>query len=630
MAISMNVTAGFSDTAKASKWMPITVSMVNNSSEDVAGTLIAAQVEPEKNTPVCAAPVILPANSKKLYHVYTKIAGYGASMQVSFVHTNGATDTKKVNVNAATEDDKLIVSVGNRASRLSFLSGEKLPVKTKPVPNTYGGPQPPPSPTEATIFPTSIEPNALPDRPAAYESVDMLVLSDFDSSSVRPDALKAIGMWVASGGTLVISTGADYKRFTNDFYGDLLPVKITGAASVPGLPTLGSFGKTAFPSGATTVAMSTVKPGIGKVIVSESGTPILVERNYGSGKVVFIALDISSQPFNSWNGQTQFWKNLLKSEPAGPLVETAKGFIEDNGPGYMSQNEGARPAMSGVVTQSVNVKTPTISTIGLFLIAYLIVLVPVNYFVLKQRRKLELAWITTPVIVLVFTLGAYAIGYTMKGGRLQLREATLIEGSANARYARVVSDASLFSPARRRYNIEIDDKYAISQAIPDDSTDAIAPALLADTTIINDVPMAMWSNKLFESVSGVDLGGEIKTNLTLTGGHVRGTITNETGITFTECAVVCGSASSPVGNIGPGATVKIDIAQAPAPNNQSRYPYQNPSNDLGYSLNTFAKDQAGYAGCPILVARGSGDGEYSIKGLSHDRQAGKVYVFRLL
>ena len=250
-AVPMNVMVGLGDTTKASAWMPIAVTMTNTSSEDITGTLVAVQIEPKKNTPVCAAAVLLPANSKKLYHVYTKIAGYGANVEVSFIQSTGAVQTNKINVNAATENDKLIVSVGRKSSRLSFLSGEKIPMVSKPVPYGSG-----PTSIEATIYPTSITQGALPDKPAGYECADMLILSDFSPSLVRPSVLKAIGMWVASGGTLVVTIGADYKRYQNDFYDDLLPVKITGTTNISGSPSLGIFGKEAFPQVSTTVSMS--------------------------------------------------------------------------------------------------------------------------------------------------------------------------------------------------------------------------------------------------------------------------------------------------------------------------------------------------------------------------------------
>ena len=45
---------------------------------------------------------------------------------------------------------------------------------------------------------------------------------------------------------------------------------------------------------------------------------------------------------------------------------------------------------------------PPFGTIGLFLAAYLICLVPVNYAILKRRDRKEWAWVTTPAIVFAF------------------------------------------------------------------------------------------------------------------------------------------------------------------------------------------------------------------------------------
>ena len=137
----------------------------------------------------------------------------------------------------------------------------------------------------------------LPDRPAAYDGVNVLVLSGVAPSAVTQRALKAIAMSVALGGTLVVPTGPDYKRFQNDFYNDLLPVKITGAANLPGLSPTPALGGKPFSPGPVAVSKGVVKPGVGGVIHDQSGIPIVAECRYGAGRVIYLALDYQSPPF---------------------------------------------------------------------------------------------------------------------------------------------------------------------------------------------------------------------------------------------------------------------------------------------------------------------------------------------
>ncbi|MCE5198798.1 hypothetical protein LLG39_07470, partial [bacterium] len=486
-----------------------------------------------------------------------------------------------------------------------------------------------PSP-EAQVFTSSISTEAMPDRPAGYETVDVMVLSDFSPHSVRPAVLRSIATWVASGGVLIISAGADYKMLQNSFYSDLLPVKLTGTASLPGMASLSALGKEPFPSGAVSIAKSTIKPRIGSAMLTQNGVPIVAKRSYGAGKVIFVAFDSQSQPFRGWNGQTEFWKYLIKTQPEQTFVPTAAGCLSENG-GYYGA-PGTKAPMSDVVRQDSSVKMPGISTIGLFMLAYLVVLVPVNYMVLKRKRRLEMAWVTTPVIVVAFTLGAYAIGSTMKGGKLSFYEATIVEGSSNARYARMITDASLFSPAKRNYDVKVIDSTALCQVIPsrDDSEPSIA--YLNDAPTIEQVPMSMWSTKEFESVGGMDLGGVVKSELITDGYRIQGKITNNTAFQLCDCWVVFRGSSVSLGNLPVGASAMVDMTRGashgqPA-GSQPNPPYIKPGT-LSYGLKTHAQYLASQAKTPVLVGSMPGGNMFGTTGNNATVKSARMCLIRL-
>jgi hypothetical protein len=239
--------------------------------------------------PVCAAKVSLPANSTKLYYAYTRRQEYGGDVTVSLMHGTRTVLSKSVNPTTMYRYDKMVVSLGDRSSKLSFLSGERIPLQASaamggnPAGATSSGR------TDATIQAASLSPMMLPDRPAAYQAVDVMVVSDLGTASVEPKALRAITMWVASGGTLVVSTGPNYRSFQSEFFGELLPVTITGTTSLPTMSTLSQMGKVAFLQGPVAVARSTPKPGICTETLNEGGVPIYAERRYGAGRVVFLA-----------------------------------------------------------------------------------------------------------------------------------------------------------------------------------------------------------------------------------------------------------------------------------------------------------------------------------------------------
>lgn len=625
-AVTMRVTVGFGGVQKMAVWTPIAVQLTNPSEDNVEGDLqVSLPGGSRTPMPLCTAAVNLPAHSTKLYHAYARLSGYGGKMRVALTRGYGTLAFKEVNVNSASEEDKLIVTVGDRSTRLSFMQGESINVP--PTPRRYGPGGPSGGSTTANIEAGSIAPEMLADRPAAYEGVDVLVISGLVPESTNPNALKAISTWVASGGTLVVSTGADYRAYTNAFYDELLPVKIQGVANV-GLAPLSSLGGVAFPATPAAVTQSVIKPGIGRTLVSASGMPIVAARKYGAGRVVFLAFDYRTPPFADWNGKTEFWKSIIKASTGEPIVPTNTQFA---GEGYYGQSysyQDQEAAFKNVVSQNPSIKTPSINTIGLFLLAYLIVLVPANYIVLRRKRRLELAWLTTPAIVILFTIGAYAIGYTMKGGSLRLCEATVIESSSGARYARMVTNASLFSPARRSYDVAVADPSAISQMIATSPGDEPPPTYLGDTSVMPSVGMAMWSSKAFESVGGADLGGAIEASLKQIGGDISGQITNNTAVDFHDCVVVFGSARVDIGRLSKGAVKQVKLAYGGNVGTSPVYP--DPAAPLPMRLDKFATRRAMQTGTPTLVAFGApGNGRFDVTNNRPTAERSVCYVIHL-
>lgn len=624
-AVDMELQAGFDNSTKSAVWTPISVRLTNPGGRTVEGVLDVKQDVPNRRVmPICAAKVSLPANSTKLYHVYTRRQEYGGNIKVSLLHGSRTIASREIQPITSYRHDRMIVTIGDRASKLSFLSGERLPLTSSAKAAAAGQ-------TESTIQAAALSPLMLPDRPAAYQAIDVMVMSDIGAASVDPKALKAISMWVAGGGTLVVSAGPNFRNFKTEFFDEMLPVTITGAGSVQTLSTLGSMGQTAFAGGPVAVATSTPKPGIAQGVLSESGIPIYAERGYGAGGVVFLAFDYRASPFRDWNGQTGFWKRILNRSSARVLVEENSEWWQ-LGSGYGGHPYGSMATsagLTGVVEQNPAVKTPSFNVIALYLLAYLVCLVPLNYLYLKKKRRMELAWISTPVIVLAFTFGAYAIGYTMKGGRIEMGVATVIEGSSNSRYARTISDASVFSPSKRSYDIVIKDPYAIGQIIPQENSERMQTAYVgAEQSVFQDVDMAMWSSKAVESVSGIDLGGVITSKLAYTGSDISGSVTNNTQFDLKDCRIQYGGNQQWVGNLPKGRTVNIS-----RPSNSGTPPVGGQSkgyaNELRSRLDTLALTLSSGSMSPVLVAFTERDAPYGLAGGNAKITSMTCCMFRL-
>ena len=141
--------------------------------------------------------------------------------------------------------------------------------------------------------------------------------------------------------------------------------------------------------------------------------------------------------FASWN---ETWR--------GQRVEASVRRDDNSQFGY-GRYSGAPTRLADAPFAIPQLDIPAFYVVALFLLAYIVVLVPVNYFVLKAKDKKEYAWLTTPAIVLVFSFGAYLIGYGFKGGRTLVVKAGLIRIGGSSSPSAAASSSSAWVRSRR-------------------------------------------------------------------------------------------------------------------------------------------------------------------------------------
>ncbi|HTE19022.1 MAG TPA: hypothetical protein VK689_11665, partial [Armatimonadota bacterium] len=242
-------------------------------------------------------------------------------------------------------------------------------------------------PQPARINVGLVEPAAMPDRWHGFDAADMVVLGPASERDFTPDQLAALRDYVSGGGTLVITGGVNWNRLSAPFFADLLPVRVTGAgtlSSATGLRKLGAAGNrpASLPAGAFAVSVGAPKAGA-TVEASEGGTPLVVSGRKGSGRVLFLAFDPAQPPFREWAGTRDLWKNLLTGEE-GAAILPAIAASEEVDPNWYSGGMSPRgqTRLADAPYSIPQLDIPAFYIVALFLLAYIIVLVPVNYFVL--------------------------------------------------------------------------------------------------------------------------------------------------------------------------------------------------------------------------------------------------------
>jgi hypothetical protein len=472
-------------------------------------------------------------------------------------------------------NDTLLVGFGGDPSAFMFLSGRHLAAANAPS-ISRGNPNGLSTGTPATVQIAEAATAAeLPDKAAGYDGVSAFLLrSDAPIEAMTEAQSEALKGWVASGGHLVVCGGPDSTRFGSAFFEGLLPATVGSSNSF----------------GALTLTPKPL-PGVRVLQSAPGGQAQIVSGPYGAGTVTLTAFDptAATAPAANAFALPTVWQTLLFSQlsPNSSVLGMTAAREDNFGAIYYGS---APPLLSEAVMRGPSLDAPGTSVIAVFLLVYLIVLVPVNYFVLKKYDRKELAWLTIPALVFVFAAGTFGVGYAAKGGSVFVNRAALIETRAGQSQAGVYAEVGLFSPHRTTYDMALSGDNLLA-AVPSpginygggggDASQFSGPVQFVETPAgvsLPNTPVNMWAMRAFDVQSTIDLGGAIDSSLTATGSAAAGTILNHTAYSLTNCAVLYAGRWLPIGTLAPGATVTIPTGVP-----QAAFPFSSPA----------AEDQAG-------------------------------------
>lgn len=419
--LTMRAVAGFDGYCHSDAWCPIYV-VLSNEGADVEGELFVTW---STGSDVYSRRVLLPAHSRKAYLFYWPPADSGtrSRLMVRLRTDRLVLASEQVTVEWLDQKDRLYGIVSSSPSALNFLSDVAL----------AGG--------RAMVAHMDLE--ALPPDPLAWESLDVLVLNDVDTTALGDEQRQALETWVAQGGHLVVGGGAGAARTVAGLTGSgrgLLPGTVGGTQSVDDLNALGEWIGTPTVAGPYPVAEITMQElEDGEALVTQGDLVLLARRAFGAGAVNLLAFDAGLNPFARWDDNKQLWGRVIGSGGAGVEWLTVRN-------GY-----SARDAVNAIP----GLKLPSTLLILAFMLVYTLFIGPVNYLVLRKLDRRELAWLTIPVLVLGFSACAYLTGFQVRGVKAIVHRLAVVHVPEGAQVGRVSQLVGVFSPRRTNYDVRV-------------------------------------------------------------------------------------------------------------------------------------------------------------------------------
>jgi len=424
--LTMNAKLLLQGHARAGAWAAVEVDLQND------GPAISGELRMDGGSQSNARygmAVNLPTTSRQTFILHVQPPAFGRTVKVDLVSGDKVIDSVSV-AYLVHESTQLVVGV--LAERSQALIAEiDLP------PNTNGA--------QAAIVPLTVA--DLPDRAEGWSVLDRLVWQDVDSNQLSTEQIGALRHWLAAGGRLVIVGGSAGISTLSAFPDDILPYRPTATLDLDPTSLVSLLGP--LPASASQLPAMAGPVAHGRALATSGDQAVAAELTYGSGRVTLLGFD----PTTKWLAQSQ---NVEAMWRAALPARTADGaqLIDDT---QLVQS----------VYQLPSLRLPPTSGLLILIGAYIVIIGPINYFVLKRLDRRELAWITMPLLVLAFTAASFGYGFLLRGTDVLVNEVALVRGAPDATEASAQVYFGVFSPTRATYQVSLPQGALVAAPIAD-------------------------------------------------------------------------------------------------------------------------------------------------------------------
>ncbi|NLG96946.1 MAG: hypothetical protein GX491_06255 [Chloroflexi bacterium] len=537
----MTVTPAYSGYFKYGEWLPVWIEL-ENQGRDLDGE-VRVQVSGSQGTLVFAAEVSLPSGSRKQFPIYVLPNNFSRELQVRLVSGGKTVATQKVTVRPQPNITFMAGILAPERGAISLLNGIHIPGQERP---------------KVLVDLTLAE---LPDRAEALRSFDLLIINDIDTSNLSAEQAEALESWVHQGGHLVIGGGSSAQQVTAGLPESLLPLRVTGTVETGSedLTELSEIaGSPVLLEGPFVIARGEAVNSA--TVIGEADLPLVQERAAGAGVVDFVTLDLAGVPFSGWPGTQALWETLVSSRAVYPEYL----------PFDVSPRQFRAQSLTYALSNIPTLDLPSIQGLGVLLSIYILVVGPLNYLFLRWRKKMQLAWVTIPVLTVLFTAGAFGIGYAMRGSDLVLNKIAVVSIQPGGD-AEVTSYMGLFSPSQTSYEVLVDGEGLVSPmtgydgnpwnsaAMPVSGSEMVFVQGQGKPSRVKGLTVNQWSMQSFMSEGSWPGFGELTGDLSIDNETLVGFVRNETGYTLTDVVVTVQGRFARLGDMAPGEEKEVSL-----------------------------------------------------------------------
>jgi hypothetical protein len=411
----------------------------------------------------------------------------------------------------------------------------------------------------------------LPKQGLGLEMVDYLVIDEYAISQLDKQQQLAIKEWIQSGGVLVAGAAPDASGSYGELY-SILPMKLEKE----------SLGATSFLLTAKNDHIDFDKIGLftgpiekGAEVLQNSGSePVVIRKAFGNGSILQTSFSLGDEPLSTWKGYSSWFGDFLLNadQNQSTYYRNGQDLYEQLYWDFAETNEFF-PASNYSVGQLI-----------IIMLVYLIVIVPVLYFVLRRFDKREHSWWIIPSLAIIMSAIVFGLGARDRIAEPQLNQMgvyTLKEGQLSG-----IQASTLLSNSSGQYKFQVpkSDFQAVPYLRSSNVYDPTSEGVLEEQRKVDEITfkkVGYWSSKTIYGRAQTKTEGGFTVNLSLKNNQLTGTVENGFPFDFEELFIWSGNNKITIGPVKKGETLKVDqkikqnfLSGPSMLSNNNMYPHQ--------------------------------------------------------
>jgi hypothetical protein len=531
--VTIAAKVGYSGFVKAQQWMPVTID-VTNSGPDIDGILEVSSGAALNGAPIGSA----------IYQTHLSLASGTTKHLKTYLTEDQAPAPVSVRI---MQNGKMVASADAQpASAATALIGVLSDQST--AMDSFAAVHP--GGISANVVHLSLE--NLSDSAIHLRAFDLLVIDDFATDTLTSTQRSALTDFVQSGGPLLLGTGASWRKTLAGIAPAILPMTIEGTAMLNAVKALDNVSRLEIAIGALN--------GGAHAWLAEGGKPLLVQRFIGGGSVTLATFDWNQEPVAGSSGTQRLLRQTLVRTVASSSNQSIA--FPQGGSGASSISQRSNPLLPALGSLPA-LDLPSLVVIGLLVLAYVLLVGPINYFTLRALHHRALAWVTVPLIAVLASAGAFGAGVFTKGRSVQTNQVSIVHLQPGWDRAYQESYTGVLAPTRGDYEVRVKGSrpsigpiFSGNGGIAGANADIIRVS--EDNNSIMLPGMTAFVLRGFASEAVTDaphLVGHTK----LVNGKLTGTISNDSNVTFSDAVILAGDGFQRLPALAPGGTASFEV-----------------------------------------------------------------------